>query len=519
MPESRDTSSPEDNNHSQSRDESGDNELPVNDDRAPASDDSGGDSSEADRSGDSADADPDDEVSSVSEPDSSDEPPTEATSDEPDIENSDNPATSEDVSQEDAPLDGSPQDTTPPTEAPTNGPFMPTAPYLPKRPPVLVRGWRTFRGRYARDKGASVALTVIALVLVIIASVIVWRVSLPPKPVQAVDEYLSALQDGEINEALQLTYVNNSERENNPFIASELMSTDWEVDNLELIHEGAGTRSGSNEATVEATIAAPNGTTVTSEIELAEVGDEWRVDNPLVHVTVDERLAPYITVNEHTLEDFGSFLGTHTLSMPPGIYSFDVEAEGIFESTSASFIGIGDEVKLLDEDSGNFTKSEDEEEINHLTFNVDIHSSAQDLAQQKVDELVADCYSNLTADRFASSNNCPFTYDRRELLELAGVEYEVLMSWDELTWTNYEAPEVSLSWDNNEHEGFVLRASAEGFFEVSGVTNERAGSVEADFMCTFGAGELNALVRDDEVAVETTNYRDSDTKCRLLEDR
>lgn len=517
MSESHDSSLPEENSTSP---EPNANEPVADIADTSTADDSNGDSPDTNSDTNSETTGTDEESTSEAETDPTDSRPSDTPQPEPTVDGEPTPPPGDGAPSDGVVDEAAPQfNASPPVEAPTGNVFLPTAPYPPKRPSPLVRGWRAFRVRYARDKGVSAVLTVIALVLVIIVSVVVVRFSQAPAPVQVVEEFLTSVRDAEVNEAFHLTYLNERDRERNPLLSPEVLRDDWEVDGLELVHEGAGTNSRIKEATVEATLKTPDGSTVTSTFELIAFDDEWRVENPLAELTVDDRMAPYLSVNGHVLEELESEPGLRSLLVLPGVYSFEVAEGTIFESTTANVVSVGEHVELTDDSSGNFTTS-DFDDFAHLEFDVEIRSSAQGQVQQEVDNLMAECHSNLTADYSYRSTGCPFTYDTEELYDLAGIEYDFMSRWDDMTWHDVTSPEVDVSWDNRESGGFVLQASNDGAVEFTGVTNERAGSIEVDFVCTFGAAQLNAQIGDEgQISVEqiSADRSDNNTQCRVAE--
>jgi hypothetical protein len=298
----------------------------------------------------------------------------------------------------------------------------------------------------SRPGGAArrfpVGPVVAGLVVAIVAVWITVAVATDRDPAETVEAYLDALQDKDVDGALELVsrygygvpYGDDA-----AFLTADAIRDDWWVVSVEEID-----REYSSRARVEAVIAGPDGT-AKGEFTVSEEDDEWFLSDPFLEVVFPPSPLSYIRVNDQLVPRTAYVEDTTAYSLFPGTYRFYESVPDVVKTKGT------DEVVVfpLSDDS---RYQETAVVPASLTAERDVVTGVQDAIKDYVDA----CAEFATP----APANCPFATDG-EIDTPAGVRVTELHS---LNWTVKTQPAVELTDDRADEysPGFTVRATEPG---------------------------------------------------------
>lgn len=415
-----------------------------------------------------------------------------------------------------------PADQLPPSSSTYNyGPPMPVAPPYPfGHPNAAVRGWAKLHFRWKRAKRPGLVLAIILSVMVLFISLVTWLAGQQPAPKQAVDDYLSALQEGDVEEALRLTTLEPEELEYEELLTSEILNSEWDIDNLELTHEWPGRHPGTQYAYVEVTLEAPDGTTATSGMTVSAIDDDWRVQDALIDVSLDHRFVDHMAINGFAIDIHQFGYSTVDISLFPGLYDFSLESVEVLEASTISLIGVGERAVPIGVEPSD-RDIDDEVGTYPVFLDAELAPGIDELAQSQVDDILDECSSHGSAGDVEFGNNkCLYNVDESHLFEVVDLDLSFFASWEEYNWHDHTAPEVTVEWDA-ESGNFTLSVVRDGTVEFTGVIDESSEDdlIEVVFECTYGVENLDAsLDPNGGISVEGPEYSsESNAVCQVAD--
>ena len=332
----------------------------------------------------------------------------------------------------------------------------------------------------------------IAAVPVLIAGVVVFRLTTGQSAVDVVREYLADVRDRDVDAALadvaQGPYGFNA-----GFLTADAISDGWRVGDVRLV---AGD---DHSASVAAELVA-GGESTDCTFRLIRLDGDWTLVDPFVEAEFANPPVEFLQVNDQivSLADADPQGRTVTIKLFPGRYSFFSDVPDVVSVADSPEVLAG---PLMSEDG------EDEPDLD-VTFDaMTVSDQVVRNAGQAVNDYLDDCTEFTTS----APHECPFGVSSEE----AYVDNKYLYGLRDLTWSITEYPQVRLgpSRDGANRDapgGFVLTADDPGVATVSG-TASRDGT-DRDFTadCSIDLESLTARVAlDGSVTVTGTNVDES----------
>lgn len=285
-----------------------------------------------------------------------------------------------------------------------------------------------------RKRTIIVVCAVIAVLLVGIAAVVGWNRYQDRAPVRAVESYLEAVQDGDVEAALE--HFNDPPRTVGAhFLTSDALNSDWDVDDVSL-DSLTRTRTSDSRATVEATISGPNDTSVTDKLDLEEIDGEWRIVDSLSRMNVNLELLPMIEVNGFNPGMGPGTADNVTFFLLPGLYEYYTDGVEGVEPAVKSQLVLGSEVEIVEVGA----------ELNLLSERVleavtpqamMLSDDATEILQAKVESYLDDCFADIEGE---FEYGCPIGTGAARIAR--EVSSDGITDVSDLEWELLEYPQI-----------------------------------------------------------------------------
>lgn len=316
----------------------------------------------------------------------------------------------------------------------------------------------------SRPGGAArrfpVGPVVAGLVVALVAVWITVAVATDRDPEETVEAYLDALQDRDVEGALELVTrlgygVPYGARA--AFLTADAIRDDWWVVSVREID-----REYSSKARVEAVIAGPDGT-AKGEFVVQEDDDEWLLSDPFLEVQFPASPLSFIRVNDRIVPRTAYTDETTSYALFPGTYRFYEAVPDVVKTKGT------DEVIVFPppDDAGY-------QQTVVVPANLTAAGKVVDRVRAAVEDAIDACAEFATA----APAECPFATDG-EIDTPDGVRVDHLHS---LEWTVKTQPVVELTDERADRytTGFAVRATEPGTVTLTG-----KGTDTADKPATF----------------------------------
>jgi hypothetical protein len=301
---------------------------------------------------------------------------------------------------------------------------------------------------WPRERRAPVGIIAFATIVAVIIAWVAIDTSANRSPVEAVEDYLTAIAEKDVDAALELAgeYTSVPYGKDAAFLTAAAIADGWWVVSVEEAGEGEY----STERRVKATIAGENGT-ASAEFDVSEIGEDWRIKDPFVQVTFPRSPLSYAQANDQIVPLESDLAPGSTFQLFPGPYRFFQSVPGIVDTPKAELVAA-----YPDPDAGY-----DERNIvpGALTPSGDAVRNAQQMVNDRIDE----CATFATEVPYG---DCPFATDG-EIDTTNGKR--VSKPWG-LSWKVVSYPEITVTDDRSDEfaPGFAVRMAKPGTVTLSG---------------------------------------------------
>lgn len=268
-----------------------------------------------------------------------------------------------------------------------------------------------------------------------------WSSYQDRSPVRAVDSFLEAAYDGDVDEAL--SYLESPpESVGAHFLTPEALNSDWDIADVSLENVTSFQRI-DNSARVNATISGPEGTSITSEFELAESDDEWLITNGLNRMSVDFTSIPMIEINGYHPQ-IGAEAGDITFHLLPGVYEYYSEGvEGLKPAIKSQL--------MLGGQSTTIETGVDPSRIQDSSLNIaspqwmTVADDVNELVQSKIESYLNDCFDDIEGPIEEGVFGCPVGTSPSDIAQdVSGDRHADVSNFE---WELLEHPQVGAYLD------------------------------------------------------------------------
>jgi hypothetical protein len=293
-----------------------------------------------------------------------------------------------------------------------------------------------------------VGIIAFATIVAIIVAWVAIASAATRSPEEAVEDYLTAIANKDIDTALELAgeYGSVPYGEDAAFLTAAAIADDWWVVSV----EESGPGEYSSERRVKATIAGENGT-ASAEFDVTEIDDDWQLDDPFVEVSFPRSPLAYVQANDQVVPLDADLPTAATFELFPGPYRFFQSVPGVVDTPKTELVAA-----YPSEDTGY-----DERNIvpGALTPTGDTVRNVQQVIHERIDE----CVTFATETPFGE---CPFATDG-EIDTTNGKR--VTEPWG-LSWKVVSYPEITVRDDRTDEyqPGFAVDAAKPGTVTLSG---------------------------------------------------
>lgn len=335
------------------------------------------------------------------------------------------------------------------------------------------RGWRIL-----------LAATVSAALFVTVAFSVQWIAGMSHPAVAAVRDYLTAVQQKDVVEALN--HVDGLPG-NATMLVPEALNENWSVLTIEFV----GDTDDNIQRHVAAGLAGPDGQHAVGVYEVNRVGDgSWRLADPFVTVEFGRYQPRTVGVNGFPLPDYATGYSSAYLLFP-GLYSFNDVDSVLFDNLAETQLVASGSVRVNGGD---------------ISPVLGLSTAGHERLQESVNDLVDTC----AEDAVLLAEGCPFG-----AIDVTSEQGEELTDVDDITWTVMEYPEVTA---NQWLTIFIVSDRRAGVVQLEGVgIDESGGTVEFVMECAIRASSLMFAIGDDDeitlIPEDSEKFRIWDT-CR-----
>ncbi|WP_144300463.1 hypothetical protein [Stackebrandtia nassauensis] len=306
-------------------------------------------------------------------------------------------------------------------------------------------------------KRRNLKILAVALVAVVAVSNLGYQLT-RPGPEAVVSDYLSAIQDGDVDVALD--YVDGIwefDEVSDDLLVSGAMTTDWKVTNV-------ARRPGVDPlvANIDFTITAADKTTRTGRFELLDNGSDWQILNPLAKIDVVampvgfaefNRVVGYPSTTTKT-DDSRTLVQkpARQLWMFPGAYDPYVDSDELVKPRMSSYIAIpskylrGEAVMLSSQ-----------------TFAPELVPGKKFV--KEVNRQFTDWLDKCAASSRIAPKNCPFAAGAGARRGAVSLEPDQEYLTEKADWKVTAHPEIELIQANGK---FIVREVKPGTVAISG---------------------------------------------------
>lgn len=249
---------------------------------------------------------------------------------------------------------------------------------------------------------AAAAASAVVLLAAVALTFVLWDRTSAPE--QAVESFLEASQEMDIEAALDHVVeddqlgqlVIDGEPRGVAMFDADSPRSDWDIEEIELLNRSYRD-SDTESAEVEATITAPDGTSVHDTFELIDEGDDdWKLQDPYTEFEIPSFWNNHIEVNGQHFETDPS-IEFPTVYFLPGVYEFYDRGLDFIEPSYDSVIKLGDSTATIGLDGNpDFTfgftsgqyEHEELEELYELSDGSDAEAELQPHLESFIDECI-----------------------------------------------------------------------------------------------------------------------------------
>lgn len=173
-----------------------------------------------------------------------------------------------------------------------------------------------------------------AVLAVVVASVPVVFIIRDSSAERVVRDYLTAAQEGRVDDALEIAGVSRPDGERGRFIDPAAVSDAWQILEVDetLYSPGGNSPGRQSSAQVSVRIAGPGGATAESFFDLHEEDSEWVIEDPFYATKIPPTPLWYLDVNGMTAPAVENW-GDVEYAFLPGFYRFFAEVPAGVESS------------------------------------------------------------------------------------------------------------------------------------------------------------------------------------------
>lgn len=308
--------------------------------------------------------------------------------------------------------------------------------------------------------GTAVASAVVLLAAAAITFVVWERV--PPAPVQAVESFLESAREMDVDAAVdhiaeddQLGLVSADGTHEGVLMFDENSpGTEWEIEETELVNHDL------DQAKVDVTIAAPDGTRVRDTFDLVDEGeDDWKLEDPYTMFEIPSVWSDHIEVNGQSWQTDPE-IEYPWIYFLPGVYEYYGSGLDFIETKYDAVIKLGDSSAAIGvDDNPEFTfgfragshEYEALEELYELSSDTDIDEQMQ----PHIEAYVEQCIESQNEDRTTVCSELPVDLLLRDGLEEFDVE-EDSVDRDSVEWSVSEYPTMAADFSVAQSDDNVL---------------------------------------------------------------
>lgn len=257
------------------------------------------------------------------------------------------------------------------------------------------------------------------------------------EPVKAMESFLRAVNDGDIDEAYTYMSDDTVAFHRDYTLDPTVFSSEWDIGDIELVEF---TNTGDHHVTVSAEILAQDGTGVTEEFLMHEEDDNWVVTMPYSNS---------FHVSNSTFEDLevnGRLPETPNSSNPPwfyllpGAYEIGLPDIEFMEAQYQTVLFLGKQHSMAEPITSTATPNVNSHDPVILSL-FDLREDSDEEAQRRVNEYLESCVSDSL-----SNPGCPISLWNQDLSTVTG-EPGTAFEGATADWNITEFPEVFAVFD------------------------------------------------------------------------